>query len=238
MMESRLTTAQRLYRNGGSKAVVALTLKRLIRPIATVGSMYFLERHLNVPMPQLQPMNGIDVREGTLSDVPLLNAMENAGPRKDQAVQRLKQGDRWFIGIEKPSGKLTNYRWVSLTRGFIPELNRDLVLKPGEAYVYDLETLPEFRRRGIEGITRQFTYNTLLNNYGVQRIVVYILADNRASLQAGRQYLTAITRVWFMRVRGRVFTYAPQNTRMPALAPSSAQSLHAALFARSSNSLR
>src|SRR5262249_29954798 len=160
---------------------------------------YFLERHLNVPMPQLQPIDGIDVREGTLSDVSLLNTMENPERRRDQAVWRLKQGDRWFIGVEKSSGKLTNYRWGSLTRGFIPELNRNLVLAPGEAYVYDLETLAEFRRRGIEGFTRQFTYNTLLHKYGVQRIVVYVLADNRASLQAGRQYLTAITRVWFMK---------------------------------------
>src|SRR5689334_13741034 len=107
MKESLFTTVPHVYRDSGAKAVAALTLKRLIRPVATLGSLYFLERDLNIPMPPLQPINGIVVREGTLADLPLLDPMKCAERQKQQAVDRLKQGDHWFIGIEEATGKLT-----------------------------------------------------------------------------------------------------------------------------------
>ncbi len=201
--------------------------------------MYFLERDLQLPMPAIRNVDSIVAREGTIDDLPLLSAVQNPERARREAQERLQRGDRWFIAVERTTGKLTNYRWVSLSRAYIPELNRDIVVQPGQAYVYDLETLPEFRRRGIEAVTRQFTYDSLLRQYGISRIVVYIRADNRPSLQAGRQYLTAISRVWFACVNGVVYVYSKPNERMPALRPASHdRPAQAAFLARGSSSLR
>jgi hypothetical protein len=219
MAQSIWGTIQRVYADQGLPAVAALGFRKIIRPVARVGSLYFLERDLSLPMPPLEPISTIVPREGTLSDIPLLSVLPNAARHKHEAADRLMRGDRWFIGIDRVTGKLTNHRWISFTRTFIPELNRDLVVKPGQAYVYDLETAPEFRRRGIEAIMRQFTYDSLRRSYGVRSIVVYICADNHASLRAGRQYLTTICRVWFAQIGDASYIVAGKDRRMPDLRP-------------------
>src|ERR1043166_6132187 len=217
MGQLKWDTIQRIFKTQGLPAVAALTLKKIIRPVAKVGSVYFLERDLSLPMPPLESMKNIVAREGTLSDIHLLDALPNAARQKKEAIDRLARGDRWFIGVDRPTGKLCNYRWVSLTRRFIPELDRDLIVKRGQAYIYDLETPPEFRRRGIDAVMRQFTYQTLRQRYGVKSLIVYILADNYASLQAGRQYLTPVCRVWFVQIGSRALMFGPQHDRVPKL---------------------
>ncbi len=234
-----LQTAQRLYRDCGLKAVVVVVLKKVISPFAQAGSIYFMERDLRAEMPPLRPIPGIVAREGSFSDLHLLDAVENGALLKQRAIQRLQKGDRWFIGVEESTGKLTNYRWASLTSGFVLELGRTLTLEPGQAYIYDLQTAPEFRRRGIEGFTRQFTYDRLHRQYGADRITVYICADNHASLQAGRAYLTPVGRIWYLKVRGfarRIFMIPTGRT--PRLTEASAEFPQAAAFARLSNSRR
>lgn len=218
MNESLFVSTRRIYGDQGLRAVAVQAFKKLLAPFARVGSLYFLERDLNSPMPPLRHIRGIVMREGSLSDVHLLDAVGDAERHKKQAVERLARGDRWFIGIDEATGKLANYRWASMTRGFIPEIGRELIVKPREAYVYDLHTLPEFRRHGIEGYMRHFTYEYLNRRCGINRIVVYICADNHASLQAGRQYLTYIGRVWYFRRLGcRAYLFARGNSRMPDL---------------------
>ncbi len=238
MAQFHWATLQRIYREQGIIPVAAHTFKKLVNPVVKMGSLYFLERDLSLPMPSLEPNNTIVAREGTLADVHLLDTLPHAQRNKKEAVARLQRGDYWFVGIDKASGKLANYRWVSLNRAFIPELNCDLIVKPGQAYVYDLETAVEFRRRGIEATTRQFTYDTLRRRFGAKSIIVYILADNYASLRAGRQYLTATSRIWFIRIRGSVFKYAKRNAKLPEFRPAVLHAPQAALRARPSSSLR
>jgi ribosomal protein S18 acetylase RimI-like enzyme len=74
-------------------------------------------------------------------------------------------------------------------------------LKPGEAYVYDLNTLPEFRRRGIDAYTRHYTYS-YLRETGYKRILAYIHGDNHPSLNASKRLLQHIGRVWYIQARG------------------------------------
>jgi ribosomal protein S18 acetylase RimI-like enzyme len=238
MSDSLLNTTRRVRKEGGMKAAASLAIRKVLSPVARVGSLYFLQRDLSMPMPPLKPVEGIVVREATLQDIHLLDSVENAAVRKEQASERLQRGDLWFVGIEKKTGRLTNYRWASLTSGFIPELNRELILNPGEAYVYDLETLPQFRRRGIESLTRQYSYSRLFQRYGIHRIIVYVLAENHASLQAGRQYLTPIVRAFYVQFRSKVYAFVPRSLEMPRLELPLEGSAHAEFRARNSSSLR
>lgn len=134
------------------------------------------------------------MREATLDDV---NFFED----RELFLKRLKEGHRCFMGIEEATGKLTNYRWVNSSTALVPELHQYLVLKPGEAYVYDLNTLPEFRRRGIDAYTRHCIYSYLRDN-GYTKIYAYVHGDNRPSLKAASILLTPIARIRYIHVRG------------------------------------
>src|SRR5262249_3232943 len=134
--------------------------------------------------------------------------------------------------------RLASHRWVSRTRSFIPELDRDVIVKPGQAYLYDLETNPDFRRLGIEALVRQHTYKALQGSYGVREIFVYIRADNYASLRAAKKYLTPMCRVWFLRFRGKAYMLTQQPNRMPELKQPARDHDHAAFLARPSSSAR
>jgi len=186
---------QRAWTEGGPKIVVTRSLRKLVRPIVKVGSLVFTECDLHDPMPDRREIKGIIVREATIQDVQLF---------EDQQLfpERLEQGHRCFMGIEESTGKLTNYRWICTSAPYIPEIDRYLMMKPGGAYAYDLNTLPEFRRRGIDAYTRHYTYS-YLRDTGYTKIYAYIHGDNSPSLRASRVLLRPVGRIWYIRPRGR-----------------------------------
>jgi hypothetical protein len=186
---------RRSFAEGGVKAVLTRGFKKLVRPAFKIGSLVFTEADLSKPFPELRPVPGIIPREATIDDVRLF---------EDQKLflKRFNDGDRCFMGIEEGTGKLANYRWISTSPVFIPELDRYLILKPGEAYAYDLNTLPEFRRRGIDAFTRHYTYG-YIRDIGYKKMLAYIHSDNRPSLRASRYLLKPIGCVRYIQFRGQ-----------------------------------
>ena len=185
---------QRAFVEGGAKTVLSRSLRKIVRPAFKVGSLVFTECDLTKPLAEQQRVPGIMAREATIEDARLF---------EDRALflDRFKQGHRCFLGIEESTGKLTNYRWVNTSAAFVPELDRYLMLKPGDAYVYDLNTLPGFRKRGIDAYTRHYAYNHLRET-GYRRILAYIHGDNHPSLSASRHLLRRIGRLWYLQFRG------------------------------------
>ena len=155
----------------------------------------FTESDLSKPFPELRPVPGIIAREATIEDVRLFQDQE-------LFLKRFNDGDRCFMGIEEGTGKLANYRWINTSAVLIPELDRYLILKPGEAYAYDLNTLPEFRRRGIDAFTRHYTYG-YIRDIGYKKMLAYIHSDNRPSLRASRYLLKPIGCVRYIQFRGQ-----------------------------------
>jgi GNAT superfamily N-acetyltransferase len=185
---------QRAWNEGGPKTLVTRTLRKLVRPACKVGTLVFTECDLRSPMQERQVIPGICFREAALDD---------AGLFDDQALflKRMKSGSRCFMGIEEATGKLANYRWVDTSSPYIPELKRHLILKPDEAYAYDLKTLPEFRKRGIDGYTRYYTYS-YLRDIGYTKVYAYIHGDNMPSLRASRHLLRPVARIRYIHPRG------------------------------------
>jgi hypothetical protein len=145
-------------------------------------------------MPERHVIPGIAFREATIEDVRLFQDQE-------LFLKRITSGNRCFMGIEEATGKLTNYRWIKTSSPYIPELRRDLILQPDEAYAFDLNTLPEFRKRGIDGYTRHYTYS-YLRDIGYTKVYAYIHGDNYPSLQASRHFLKPVCRVRYIHPRG------------------------------------
>ena len=186
---------RRSFSEGGVKVVLTRSLKRLVRPAFKIGTLVFTEADLTKPFPELRSVPGIVMREATIEDVRLF------ADRK-LFLKRFNDGDRCFMGIEEGTGKLANYRWINTSAAFIPELDRYLVLRPGEAYAYDLNTLPEFRRRGIDAFTRHHAYG-YMRDIGYKKMLAYIHGDNQPSLQASRHFLKPIGCIRFIQFPGR-----------------------------------
>jgi ribosomal protein S18 acetylase RimI-like enzyme len=185
---------QRSWKEGGLNIVISRSLRKLVRPVCRAGSLVFIECDLLKLKPERREVAGIVVREATAADVELFEDRKTF-------FERLQAGHRCFMGIEEATGKLTNYRWVCTSSAYIPELQRHLKMKPWEAYVYDLNTLPEFRRRGIDAFTRHWIY-THLRDSGFRKVYAYIHGDNQPSLKASRHLLEPIGRVWYIQPRG------------------------------------
>jgi GNAT superfamily N-acetyltransferase len=194
-MDMELTAdIRRAWIEGGPKTVFTRSLKRVVRPAFKIGSLVFIECDLLAPMPERRTVPGIIIREARIEDVPLF-------ADRNRFLDRMSENHRCFMGIEESTGKLTNFRWISTYPTYIPELQRYLLLRPGEAYVYDLQTMPEFRRRGIDAYTRHFIYS-YLRDIGYTKVYAYIHGDNHPSLKASRILLSEIGRVWYVQIRG------------------------------------
>jgi hypothetical protein len=211
---------QELFREFGVKATIGLALKKVISPVARVGSLYLMECDLPAGLPRVKPVPGIIAREGFMEDLYLLDGIEDGMERKRDAIDRFKRGDRWFIGIDSTNGKLANFRWVTTGWELIPELERNVMPQPGQAYVYALYTAPEYRKKGIDSFTRFYTYDLLNRTNGITTVLAYICAENTVSMKAGTKFLKKIARVWYLSILGgHTHVFWRPNPKMPALAP-------------------
>lgn len=211
-----LQRALELWRDFGPRATIGLAFKKVVSPVARVGSVYLMECDLVAGLPKVKSVPGIIAREAFMEDIDLLDGIENDTEKKRDAIARFKRGDRWFVGIDGANGKLATFRWVSTTWELIPELERNIMPGPGQAFVYALFTAPEYRRRGIDSYTREYTYDLLHREAGIDTVLATIFAENTISMKAGRKFLKKIGRIWYWQILGgttHVFWWA--NSKMP-----------------------
>ncbi len=215
-----LDRAQEVYREQGLRSAAVMAAKKVLSPAMQIGSLHFLEGDLRRGLPKVPPIPGIITREAYVSDVRLLDGPDETAHTFSDAVERLRNGHRWFIAIEHATGKLANYRWVSTTTALIPEIECDLVVGPGQAYVYDIVTLREFRRRGIDSLNRHSVYDYLYKSCGITTVLEYIQYENRASLRAARQFENRVGRVWYMCIRGGTVRFSVKSSKnLPEFRP-------------------
>jgi GNAT superfamily N-acetyltransferase len=98
------------------------------------------------------------VRLGPEAASELVDVMN--GATLSEILGRFENGRRCYAA--RVGGKLAAYGWVSFDEEFVGELRLRLKLLPGEAYIWDCATLPEYRRQRL--------YSALLS---------YILSDLR-----------------------------------------------------------
>ena len=109
---------------------------------------------------------------------------------------------------------------VNNTSGFdwvhIPEIDRDIVLHPQQAYFYNGYTRRDARRRGIDGLVRRALFERLRFE-GFTRVCSYVRRENAAGLRAASRWQRPTGTIRYIAVRGRkpivmrASTVSPQN---------------------------
>ena len=95
-------------------------------------------------------------------------------------IKRLASG-RCFAG--RVASKIATYCWVSTTHECIGELEHEIHMPPGEAYIWDCATLPRFRGNHLYTALLTAIINQLYCE-GYRRIWIGASLENRPSLRA------------------------------------------------------
>lgn len=124
-------------------------------------------------------------------------------PQPEPVLRRLAAGRRCFgAWIE---GRIAAYGWVSQAAECIGELEREIQLPAGEAYIWDCVTLPPYRRQRL--------YSALLSHIiarlrseRMQRVWIGSSLDNQASIRgfanAGFQPVVSLVYARLFELRG------------------------------------
>ena len=189
----------RVGREAGAVGLLALACRKLASPFVTWGGITFFERRLDgLTVSAAGSAPGFQALEMSASDVAVLR--DGGDPTQNIAAlaERLERGDRAFGAVDA-TGRICHVRWVTTTRVHLPEIGRDLVLAPRQAYFYNGYTLPDARRCGIDGLVRNFIFATLRSE-GVSTVYSYVRLDNPTGFRAASRWQQAVGTVRYFRV--------------------------------------
>jgi RimJ/RimL family protein N-acetyltransferase len=98
-----------------------------------------------IPRP-IHPKGGVNIEIGTLNDVPRLTRLL---PQWSARIfrDRLLRGDIFFIA--QIDNQIVHQVWISFKDKCVPLLNKKIVLREGETYLYHSYTAPEFRGKNV-----------------------------------------------------------------------------------------
>lgn len=98
-----------------------------------------------IPGP-IRPQQGVDIKIGTPNDVPRLTRLL---PQWSARIfrGRLLRGDIFFIA--QIDNQIVHQAWVSFEDKWVPLLNKKIVLKEREAYLYQVYTASEYRGKNV-----------------------------------------------------------------------------------------
>jgi GNAT superfamily N-acetyltransferase len=113
--------------------------------INRIGTVWTL--HQDQPIARIQPQ--VDARFSRL-DSQSAEILAEAAGTEDAAQEfqrRFHQGKQCYSAWI--DNRLAAYGWVSFDVEYVGELDLILTLLPGEAYIWDCVTVPDFRRKGL-----------------------------------------------------------------------------------------
>ena len=191
------------HRHMGFGGVVSRIAHRAAAPIVKWGAITFFERALDPLHAGSDSPAAPGVRFRQLGESDVDRMLDGGDPDQDAGilVWRLRRRDRAFAAIDA-SGRICHVRWVSTTRVRIPEIERDIVLQPRQAYFYNGYTRHDARQRGIDSFVRRTLFE-MLRSEGITSVCSYVRTDNAAGLRAASRWQRPAGTIRYVAVRGR-----------------------------------
>lgn len=219
-----VSKARVIHRESGVSGLFSRMFHKMASPAIDWGGVTFFVRPLDATVPQPgDEGSGIQLRRVAAAEIQDLK--EGGDPTQDlrNLVERFERGDHAYAAIAE-SGQPAHLRWVTTSRGYIPELDRDLVLSPHQAYFYNGYTRPDMRGRGIDGLVRNFIFRTLRAE-GYTEVFSYVREDNPTAFRAASRWQRRVGSLWYIRI-GRfapiVIGRSPAGLRLLKVRPHAA----------------
>jgi ribosomal protein S18 acetylase RimI-like enzyme len=136
------------------------------------------------PPPPGEPAIAVRFAEVHESEAPALaEAMggDDQGITAERVRRDLGRQRRCFVA--RREGQIASYCWISLGQEYVGEMERVLELLPGEAYIWNCATLPDYRRNGIYTALLGHIM-TRLSEDGLQRVWIGADLENEPSHRA------------------------------------------------------
>jgi len=161
-----------------------ITLQEVIRMLTmkTVTTFYrnviVFDRSINDTSPDFQPHLPVEIKILTEKDLP---AYYTFRPNQcmNEIRKRLDREDKCFMVLHE--GRMVHSSWVAREKVYVPYLRCNLILKPGEFYIYDNYTLPEYRNQGLAQ-TRSVYICKYYQGLGYHRAIQIVAVENETGL--------------------------------------------------------
>src|SRR5262245_59801240 len=201
---------------GGVPQILRRSANRLASPWLEFGSVTFFRRPLDgvLEVPRARP--GLEILQASFADVSLI--LEASDPRRTRRIvsERLRRGDLCFMAVD-PEGRPIHSGWATLVGAHVPELERHIVLRCHEAYLYDAFTPPSRRGTGAFGFVLDHLF-ARLQALGARVVYSYVRSDDPKGQRAACVRLRPVGTVRHIRVNGRApLLFGPLRNRLPTL---------------------
>jgi len=168
--------AKSLRQNGIKGAIVRVLLSSLI-----YRRVLLSDRDLTQPIPEVSAKLPIDIALLKPDEIGELVAFcERNFPTltPTEIRNRLDSGQVCFVA--RYNGRIVHASWAAFQVFHMPFLRMRYLLKPDEAYLYDMHTDPEFRNQHVARARVAWTL-AYLRDVGYKRAISDVFVENKAS---------------------------------------------------------
>jgi GNAT superfamily N-acetyltransferase len=177
------------------------------------GELWGIDFRFDNGFPIVRSRLPVVFSEIDLSSITLLTGAVGEGSYPE-IRDRFQQGKRCFIGLVE--GALACWGWISHGDEWIGEMKVNFRMEPGESYIWDCVTLPEYRRQGLFSALINYMARDLQKE-GVVRVWIGSNLENRPSIKGfDKAGYRPVIRVLFVQVLGLRFF---KISRLPGAPP-------------------
>lgn len=210
-------------------------LRKAFSPIINFGGIAVGVRDLDQPLPGLSLPAGMHVFLASREDIGRILEAHDPSRSGPELKERFQRGDYCFAVMSDRS--VIHTRWVSIKGGWIPELGAEVILRSGEAYMYDCYTQPLMRGRGIDRAAQEFVFRAL-RDWGFTRTYAYVRCDHPKRMMSVREFERLAGKLRYVRFRGfRPLVVGSGGSDMPILIRRPVRAGEPAIIGREKRSL-